>query len=142
MPSDRTGDCSSGEGKETQLDREEGFRTATSEPCANLIGDIVGHPKGQPSLPELIYMNPDLNEKAIRRELDHLTDLYIINKSTIPGRILDQEDPIPVYELTDEARQLFDREGIFYRDAWVRQYTSVLKTKNIQALEDLSRPHL
>ena len=36
---------------------------------ANIIADIVGHPKGAPSVEELDYKNPSLSEDAIRRHL-------------------------------------------------------------------------
>lgn len=43
------------------------LQRATDEPRANLVADIVGHPKGAPSVAELEYMNPSLDEGAIRQ---------------------------------------------------------------------------
>jgi DNA-binding transcriptional ArsR family regulator len=51
---------------------------AIEEPRANLIADVVGHPKGAPSVVELNHMNPSLDEAAIRRHLDVLQEAGIV----------------------------------------------------------------
>lgn len=48
--------------------------------------------------------------------------------------------PYKFYRLTDAARALFDRNGLFPVDAWQRQYDRVQKTPEITELEAMPRP--
>lgn len=124
----------------------DGFNTwqalqkATDKKRADLIADVVGHPEGAPSVEELNYMNPDLSEHSIRRHLDALVGAGVV-------RVLEFEPgertggfPYQFFELTDEARELFDRNGLFPEQAWTRQYQSVQKTARIRDLEGMPRP--
>lgn len=131
---------------ESQVNSENGFETwralqkATDKKRADLLADIVGHPKGMPSVEELDYMNPPLSEDAIRRHLSTLEEVGVVRvREFEPGNRL-REYPYKFYELTAEARDLFDRNGLFPRDAWRRQYTAVEKTARITELESMPRP--
>lgn len=113
---------------------------ATDKKRSDLLADIVGHPTGAPSVEELDYMNPDLSEDAIRRHLQELEDVDVITRSELePGERL-RDYPYQFYSLTDAARELFDRNGLFPKEAWQRQYQSVTKTERIKALERMPRP--
>jgi hypothetical protein len=56
-------------GPDEGFDSWAALQKATDEPRANLIADIVGHPTGAPSVPELDHTNPSLGTDAIRRHL-------------------------------------------------------------------------
>jgi len=107
---------------------------------ANLIADIVGHPKGAPSVKELDYMNPSLEADAIRRHLSILQDVGVLQELVVPSGERVRGYPYKFYTLTDAARSLFDRNGLFPSDAWQRQYERVEKTGEIEELEDMPRP--
>ncbi len=116
------------------------LQKATDEKRADILADIVGHPSGMPSVEELDYMNPPLSDDAIRRHLHTLMDVGVVREREIePGNRL-RDYPYKFYELTDAARDLFDRNGLFPEDAWRRQYQSVEKTDRVQALETMPRP--
>ncbi|MDZ5810506.1 ArsR family transcriptional regulator [Halorubrum sp. AD140] len=116
------------------------LRKATDRTRANLIADIVGHPKGAPSVRELDYMNPDLGEDAIRRHLSVLQDVGVIEETVVkPGNRV-RGYPYKFYLLTDHARALFDRNDLFPVDAWRRQYARVEKSGEITELEEMPRP--
>ena len=116
------------------------LQKATDQPRANLIADIVGHPQGAPSVKELDYMNPALGEDAIRRHIGVLQDVDVIAELVVePGNRV-RGYPYKFYQLTPEARELFDRNNLFPVDAWRRQYARVEKTGEITELEAMPRP--
>lgn len=130
----------------TQHATDEGFDTwralqkATDKKRADLLVDIVGHPEGAPSVEELDYMNPPLSDDAIRRHLNELKAVGVVRELEFePGERL-RDYPYKFYELTDAARDLFDRNGLFPADAWQRQYQAVEKTARIRELEEMPRP--
>lgn len=116
------------------------LQKATDKKRADILADIVGHPKGLPSVEELDYMNPSLSDDAIRRHLHTLESVGVVRvREFDPGERL-RDYPRKFYELTEEARELFDRNGLFPQDAWRRQYQSVEKTARIRDLESMPRP--
>ena len=127
-------------------DERDGFDTwlalqkATDRTRANLIADIVGHPEGAPSVKELDYMNPSLEEDAIRRHLGILQDVGVVAELVVEPGVRVRGYPYKFYRLTESARSLFDRNDLFPEDAWRRQYARVQKTGEIEELEAMPRP--
>jgi len=116
------------------------LQKATDQTRANLIADIVGHPHEAPSVRELDYMNPALGEDAIRRHLGVLQDVGVVAELVVePGHRV-RGYPYKFYQLTSQARALFDRNDLFPPDAWQRQYARVEKTGEIAELEEMPRP--
>ncbi|MUW13821.1 ArsR family transcriptional regulator [Halorubrum sp. CBA1125] len=127
-------------GDPDEFDTWTALQKSTDTTRANLIADIVGHPKGAPSVKELSYMNPDLTEDAIRRHLYELRDVGVIAEIEIePGNRV-RGYPYKFYRLTTPAKELFDRNDLFPEDAWKRQYSRVEKTGEIRELEEMPRP--
>lgn len=116
------------------------LQKATDTKRANLIADIVGHPTGAPSVEELDYLNPDMSDDAIRRHLQTLIDVDIVRELALEPGTRVRDYPYKFYELTEQARDLFDRNGLFPEDAWRRQYRSVEKTARLRELETMPRP--
>jgi len=118
------------------------LQRATDKKRADLLADIVGHPVGAPSVEELDYMNPPLSDDAIRRHLRKLVDVGVVKELEYeegdPHRVRDY--PWKFYTLTSEARDLFDKNGLFPEKAWRRQYQSVQKTPRVEELEAMPRP--
>lgn len=116
------------------------LQRVTEETRANLVADVVGHPKGAPSVDELDYTNPDLSEDAIRRHLTLLVDAGVLEELVVPAGERTRGYPYKFYRITDEARRLFDRNDLFPEAAWQRQYERVTKTAEIRELEAMPRP--
>ncbi|MFC5279698.1 ArsR family transcriptional regulator [Halorubrum rubrum] len=116
------------------------LQKATDQTRANLIADIVGHPQGAPSVRELDYMNPALGEDAIRRHLGVLRDVGVVAELVVEPGDRVRGYPYKFYRLTEQARDLFDRNDLFPTDAWRRQYARVEKTGEIAELEEMPRP--
>lgn len=116
------------------------LQRATDRKRANLIADIVGHPKGSPSVEELEYMNPPLSDDAIRRHLNTLAEVDVVHVSEFETGNRRRDFPYQFYELSSDARDLFDRNGLFPTEAWERQYQSVEKTARIKDVEAMPRP--
>ncbi|MFB6175551.1 MAG: ArsR family transcriptional regulator [Halobaculum sp.] len=116
------------------------LQKATDKKRADLLADIVGHPKGAPSVEELDYTNPKLSDDAIRRHLQTLIEVGVVRELTFEPGSRVRDFPWKFYTLTDSARELFDRNGLFPEDAWRRQYTSVRKTERIREVESMPRP--
>ncbi|NGM68260.1 ArsR family transcriptional regulator [Natronolimnobius sp. AArcel1] len=133
-------DAGSGAATGTGFDAWMALQKATDTKRANLIADIVGHPEGAPTVEELEYMNPRLSGDAIRRHLNTLRTVGVVERRELePGERM-REFPYQFFELTDDARTLFDRNGLFPEDAWMRQYQSVEKTPRIRDIETMPRP--
>lgn len=116
------------------------LQKATDKKRADILADIVGHPKGMPSVEELEYMNPPLSEDAVRRHLRTLIDVGVVRARELePGERI-RDYPRKFYELTEDARELFDRNDLFPEKAWQRQYQSVERTGRIRELEEMPRP--
>ena len=127
-------------------DGAEGFDTwkamqvVTQETRASIVADVVGHPEGMPSVPELDYVNPDVHRSAISEHLDKLEDAGIVGTVEIPVGERSRDLPYVFYYLTDDARAFFDRNGIFDPDTWTQQYGKVEKTEAIERIERMERP--
>jgi DNA-binding HxlR family transcriptional regulator len=136
------GDVSSkaGTGGTEGLDAWRALQKATDKKRADILADIVGHPEGMPSVEELDYMNPPLSEDAIRRHLQELVDVGVVQERAFEAGNRLRDYPYKFYELTDAARDLFDRNGLFPEDAWQRQYQAVEKTARIREIETMPRP--
>lgn len=116
------------------------LQKATDRKRANLIADIIGHPKGMPSVEELDYMNPDLSDDAIRRHLQTLIEVDVVSERVIEKGSRLREYPYKFYEVTDNASQLFEKNNLFPTEPWQRQYAAVEKTPRIRELETMPRP--
>ena len=126
--------------KTTEFDTWTALQKATDRKRANLIPDIVGHPEDAPSVKELDYMNPSLEADAIRRHLKTLREVGVVEELVVEPGDRVRGYPYKFYALTDEARELFDRNDLFPEDAWKRQYDRVRKTGEIRELEAMPRP--
>jgi hypothetical protein len=132
-------DAGTGAGSEG-FDAWRALQKATDKKRADILADIVGHPEGMPSVEELDYMNPPLSDDAIRRHLQELIDVGVVRERAFdPGERL-RDYPYKFYELTEPARALFDRNGLFPEQAWTRQYEAVTKTQRIREVETMPRP--
>jgi DNA-binding transcriptional ArsR family regulator len=116
------------------------LQEATDTKRANLIADIVGHPRNSTTVEELDYMNPGLSDDAIRRHLDTLQGAGVVAERALDPGERHRDYPYKFYEVTDEARALFDRNGLFPEEAWTRQYRAVEKTPRIRDVEAMPRP--
>lgn len=136
----RPGEAGDGADADLGLDAWAALQKATDETRANLVADVVGHPKGAPSVAELDYMNPGLESDAIRNHLKTLRDVGVLEELEVePGNRV-RGFPYKFYRVTDEARELFDRNGLFPEEPWRRQYERVQKTGEIRELEEMPRP--
>jgi DNA-binding transcriptional ArsR family regulator len=123
-----------------EFDSWTALQRATDGTRANLLADVVGHPKGAPSVAELDHLNPSLGADAIRRHLARLREVGVIEELVVePGDRI-RGFPYKFYRLTEEARELFDRNDLFPREPWRRQYDRVRKTSEIEEIEAMPRP--
>jgi DNA-binding transcriptional ArsR family regulator len=116
------------------------LQVATDTTRANLIADIVGHPRDSITVEELDYLNPALSDDTIRRHLDILQEAGVVTERALEPGERYRDYPYKFYEITDEARTLFDRNGLFPEEAWTRQYQAVEKTPRIRDVQQMPRP--
>jgi hypothetical protein len=129
-----------GQDGDGSFDTWRALQEATDTPRADLLSDIAGHPEGAPSVEELAYVNPDKSEDAIRRHLRRLVEATVVRVLEVEPGNRRRDFPNKFYTITDEARALFDRNGLFPREAWQRQYEAVEKTTRIRDVEQMPRP--
>ena len=141
MDPNLTGRDSDGPGDDSdQFDAWRAFQKATDQKRANIIGDIVGHPKGAPSVEEISYREPSLSDDSARRHLRTLVEVGVVTEQTLEQGERVHGYPRKFFQLTDDARELFDENGLFPREPWRRQYERVEKTARIKELEQMPRP--
>ncbi len=121
------------------FDRQIVLQKSTEETHANLIADIVGHPKGAPSVAELKHMNPSLNENEVRNHLRELRKEGIVEDLEFEPAKSARDFPYKFYRITKKARRLFDDNGLFPEEAWQRQYEDVEKTQDVRRIENMPR---
>ncbi|WP_058366962.1 hypothetical protein [Haloparvum sedimenti] len=107
---------------------------------ANVIGTIVGHPKGAPSKKELEYYNPSVAASTLTDHLARLEEAGLIEAVERDREGLERGQPYRFFRLTDAARELFDRNGLFDSDAYRALFAEVEKTAEIEAAESVERP--
>jgi DNA-binding transcriptional ArsR family regulator len=129
-----------GEGATDSFDAWLALQRVTDSTRANIVADVVGHPEGAPSVDELDYMNPSLEADTIRNHLKVLREAGVVEELTVPAGQRTRGYPYKFYRVTNAARDLFDRNGLFPEDAWQRQYERVEKTTEIKELEAMPRP--
>jgi DNA-binding transcriptional ArsR family regulator len=122
------------------FDAWDALRLVTQETRASLVADVVGHPMGSPTVAELDYLNPGVGRSAIAEHLRKLVDAGVLERNELPPGERSRDLPYTFYSLTDEARALFDRSGIFDRDVWATQYAKVEKTAEVERIESMERP--
>ena len=108
---------------------------------ANIIGTIVGHPKGAPSKKELEYYNPSIAASTLTDHLIRLEEVGLIEAIERVREWLERGQPYRLFQLTDAARELFDRNNLFEPDAYRELFAEVEKTDEINAAEGIARPN-
>jgi DNA-binding HxlR family transcriptional regulator len=122
------------------FDEWRALRAITQETRASILADIVGHPEGMASVPELEYTNPDVKRSAITEHLQRLVDAGVVGRAELPPGERSRDLPHTFYFVTDEGRDLFDRNDILDREVWREQYARVAKTEEIERIEAMDRP--
>lgn len=108
---------------------------------ANIIGTIVGHPKGAPSKKELEYYNPSVAASTLTDHLNRLEEVELIEVVERDREGLERGQPYRFFQLTDAARELFDRNNLFEPDAYRELFAEVEKTDEIKVAEAVDRPN-
>ena len=99
---------------------------------ANIIGTIVGHPNGIPSKKELEYYNPNVASSTLTDHLVRLEEVGLIEVVERDREGLERGQPYRFFQLTDAARELFDRNNLFEPDAYRELFAEVEKTDEIK----------
>lgn len=124
----------------TGIDPIPAFSALDDTTRANIIGTIVGHPKGTPSKKEIEYYNPSVASSTLTGHLNKLEELGLIKSAERDREGLEKGAPYRFFRLTDEARELFDRNNLYDREAYQSLFAEVETTDEIQAAEALERP--
>ncbi len=118
------------------------FRVAEAlaeESRRDIVADVVAHPQGLPSMAELEFTT-GLHRTTIRDHLDVLVDAGIVEIVELPPGQRTRGQPSKFYGITDAARALFDRNGVFVEEHWRELYARVDKPDEIRAAENAPRP--
>lgn len=122
------------------LDPIEALSALDDTTRANIIGTIVGHPKGAPSKKELAYYNPSVAASTLTDHLNRLKEVGLIEVVEREREGLERGHPYRFFRLTDAARELFDRNNLFEADAYRAMFAEVEQTDEIKAAEAVDRP--
>jgi len=106
----------------------------------NIIRTIVVHPMGAPSKKELEYYNPSVAASTLTDHLSRLEEVGLIEVVEQDREGLERGQPYRFVQLTDAARELFDRNSLYDPDAYRDLFAEVEKTDEIEAAEAVDRP--
>ena len=123
------------------LDPAASFSTLDNTNRANIIGAIVGHPKGAPSKKELEYYNPSVAASTLSDHLSRLEDVGLIKMVERDRKGLERGQSYRFFQLTDAARELFDRNNLYDPDTYRELFAEVETTDEIKAAEAVERPN-
>lgn len=127
-------------GETAGLDPISALSTLDDTTRANIVGTIVGHPKGAPSKKELEYYNPSVAASTLTGHLDRLEEVGLIEVVERDREGLERGQPYRFFQLTDDARELFDRNNLFEPEAYRALFAEVAKTDEIETAEAVERP--
>lgn len=122
------------------LDPIEAFSALDDTTRANVIGTIVGHPKGAPSKKELEYYNPSVAASTLTDHLSRLEEVGLIEVVERDREGLERGQPYRFFRLTEAARELFDRNNLYDPVAYRELFTEVETTDEIEAAQAVERP--
>ncbi|WP_049917156.1 winged helix-turn-helix domain-containing protein [Halogeometricum pallidum] len=123
-----------------ELDPIEAMSALDTTTRKNIVGVIVGHPTSTPSKKELAYYLPDTPDSTISSNLSILEEAGIIESASHERADLEKGEPYRFFQLTDAARDLFDRNGLFEEAAYKNLIEQTEKTDDIEAAEGAPRP--
>jgi len=107
---------------------------------ANIIGTMVGHPKGAPSKKALEYYNPGVAASTLTDNLARLKKVGLVEAVERNREGPKRGQPYRFFRLIDAAGDLFDRNNLFEPDAYRAMFAEVEKTAEIEAAEAVDRP--
>lgn len=129
-----------GEDRAADFDPWTALEAVTQDTRASLVADVVGHPRGAPSVVELDYTNPDVGRSTVEWHLRKLVAAGVLDKEQLPPGGRTRDLPYTFYRLTGAARDLFDRAGVFDEDVRREQYARVEKSAAVLAAQAAPRP--
>lgn len=127
-------------GETTGLDPIAAFSALDDTTRANIVGTIVGHPKGAPSKKELEYYNPSVASSTLTGHLNRLEAVGLVEVVERDRAGLERGQPYRFFRLTEAARELFDRNNLFDRDAYRALFAEVETTDEIDDAQAVDRP--
>lgn len=126
--------------QDDELDPIEAMSTLDTTTRKNIVGVIVGHQTSTPSKKELVYYLPNTPNSTISSNLSVLEEAGIIESASHKRLDLEKGDPYRFFRLTNAARELFDRNGLFEEAAYKNLIEQTEKTDEIRDAESAPRP--
>ena len=113
---------------------------ALAEPSRrDIVADIVAHPMGLPSIKELTFTT-GLHRTTVREHLAELIEAGIVEEVEFSPGERQRGRPSKFYGITGDAREIFDRNGVFLEEHWQELYEQVDKPPEIEAAQEAPRP--
>jgi len=126
--------------QDDELDPIEVMSALNTTTRKNIVGVIVGHQTSTPSKKELVYYLPNTPNSTISSNLSVLEEAGIIESASHERSDLEKGDPYRFFRLTNAARELFDRNGLFEEAAYKNHIEQTAKTDEIRDAESAPRP--
>ncbi|AGB31153.1 transcriptional regulator [Natrinema pellirubrum DSM 15624] len=119
----------------------ERLNVVTQETRFALVQDLLGHPKGLPTLKELDYVNPSKSRTTIRQHLQQLVEADIVEEVTLPDDRRRNDLPYKFYGISDEGRAFLEAHDLLRAEETLRSvYERIEKTDEIERYEAAPRP--
>jgi DNA-binding PadR family transcriptional regulator len=105
---------------------------------AELIMDLVAHPKGMLCHKEFTILNPEVSESAISKRLTKLKEAGVVEK--VPSLDQSPGEPRAFFYLTDRAREVFDRNEMFDPEPVREMFDRINHSEEFKELFEKPRP--
>ncbi len=114
----------------------------TQETRFAILGNVLQHPEGLPSMYELEQLNPGVSEATVYKHVQKLIDAGILEEVALPDDKRQQGYPWKFYGLTEEGRRFLEDHNLLAAEETLQRiYESISdKPEKMEKYEAAPRP--
>ncbi len=114
----------------------------TQETRFAILGNVLQHPEGLPSMYELEQLNPGVSEATVYKHVQKLIDAGILEEAALPDNERRQGYPWKFYGLTEEGQAFLEEHNLLAAEETLQRiYESISdKPEKMEKYEAAPRP--
>ncbi|MCH7660544.1 MAG: PadR family transcriptional regulator [Euryarchaeota archaeon] len=107
-----------------------------------LVGNILQHPEGLPSMYELEELNPSVSDATVYKHIQKLIDAGIVKEVALDGDERRQGYPWKFYGLSDEGREFLNDHNLLAAEETLQRIYDTIsdKPEKMVKYENAPRP--
>jgi DNA-binding PadR family transcriptional regulator len=123
-------------------DRREMLRFVTQRTRFAILGNVLQHPEGLPSMYELEQLNPSVSEATVYKHVRKLVDAGVLREAVLPEDERRQGYPWKFYGLSDAGRAFLEEHGVLRAEETLQRIYETIEDKpaKMERYEGAPRP--